>query len=86
MNGSYTVVVVIEAQPSLSDVYDDYLHKKCSAVQTQLPSSPGGAGKPRTVRYLFFTLICVFTIVIVSLYIYIPEVYFLNTYHQTFLF
>ena len=34
------------------------------------------------VRYLLFTLICVFTIVIVSLYI--PGVYFLNTFHQTF--
>ena len=42
----------------------------------------GGAGKPRTVRYLFFTVICVFITVIV--YLYIPGKYFLNTFDQTF--
>ena len=40
------------------------------------------AGKPRTVRYLFCTVICVFIIVIV--YLFIPGVYFLNTFDQTF--
>ena len=28
----------------------------------------GAAGKPRAVRFLFFTIICIFSIVIVSLY------------------
>ena len=42
----------------------------------------GGAGKPRTVRYIFFTVFCVFITVIVNFYI--PGVYFINTFDQTF--
>ena len=51
-----------------------HLHTSSHTVAHILP---GGAGKARTERYLFFTLICVFT-VIVSLYI--PGVYFLKTF------
>ena len=45
-------------------------------------SHPRGGRQSQNCMLCFFTLICVFIIVIVSLYI--PGVYFLNIYHQTF--
>ena len=52
-----------------------------ATTNVHIPLGAGGAGKPRTVRYLFFTVIYVFITVFVSLYI--PGVYFHNTFDQT---
>ena len=42
----------------------------------------GGGRRPRTVRYLFLMFICVFMIVIVS--VYLSYIYFLNIFDQSF--
>ena len=51
-------------------------------VFSSILSGTGGGRRPRTVRYVFFMFICVFIIVIVS--VYLSFIHFLNILYQPF--